>query len=96
MKQVKLLGGIRLTAPASRTIGMWSKLTGKSVNWVTSWAVESLWKSLIAEVHVATAKEELQALNRVQSELALSAKRVSAARGRLAAVRAGKPLRQAA
>ena len=75
---------------------MWARLTGKSVNWVASWSVESLCKAVIDATAVNSAKEELQALSRVQCELQLSAKRVSAARGRLAEVRAGKQLRKAA
>ena len=82
--------------PASRTVGSWARLTGKSVNWVASWAVEAIAKAMISSDAATTAKEELQALSRVQAEMELSAKRVSAARGRLAAIRAGKQTRQAA
>lgn len=96
MKPSKQLAGIRLTPAASRTTGMWAKLTGKSVNWIASWAVEAIARAMVDKETSITAKEELQALSRVQSELALSAKRVQAARGRLAAVRAGKQTRQAA
>ena len=75
---------------------MWAKLTGKSVNWVASWSVEAIARSMVDASTANTAKEELQALSRVQSELALSAKRVQAARGKLAMIRAGKQQRQAA
>lgn len=96
MKPTKQLAGIRLTPQASRTVGMWAKLTGKSVNWIASWSVEAVSRCMTDASTVITAKEELQALSRVQSELQLSAKRVQAARGRLAEVRAAKQLRKAA
>jgi len=69
---------------------MWARLTGKSVNWVASWSVEAISRSMVDASTSSTAKEELQALSRVQSELQLSAKRVQAARGKLAMIRAGK------
>ncbi len=96
MKPTKPLAGIRLTPAASRTVGSWARLTGKSVNWVASWCVEAIAKAMIDSSAANTAKEELQALSRVQAELQLSAKRVQAARGRLAAIRANKQPRQAA
>jgi hypothetical protein len=96
MKVTKKLAGIRLTPPASRTVGSWARLTGKSVNWVASWSVEAIAKAMIDGAAANTAKEELQALSRVQSEMELSAKRVSAARAKLSDVRAGRHHKQAA
>ena len=51
---------------------------------------------MIDSAAASTAKEELQALSRVQSEMELSAKRVSAARAKLSDVRAGRHNKQAA
>ncbi len=90
-KPPKQLAGVRLTPEASATITSWARLTNKSANWMTSYAVNALRGCLISPEFSKHVTEELEALGRVQAELALSAKRVSAAKQKLAAIRQTKP-----
>lgn len=86
----KLLAGLRLNQSASDTVGQWATLTGRSANWVTSWCVDRLRTAMISPQHTETAKAELEAMGRVQSELQISAKKITAAKQKLAALRKNK------
>lgn len=86
-KQAKLIVGVRLSNDASATIAQWSKLTGKSNNWLASWCIGALRQTMIEARHAETAKAELEAMGRVQTELNLSRIRVSDAKLKLAALR---------
>jgi hypothetical protein len=89
-KQTMPINGIRINGDAGGTIRQWTRLTGRSVNWLTSWCITSLRTCMISAAHADTAKHELEAMGRVQTELMLSQKRVAKAKNELATMRKSK------